>query len=268
MNHIQINIEAAEDEQEILISELAELQAIGFEQTSTHLIAYFEESNFESYEVNGLIKNRKFSITTLPKQNWNAVWEENFQPVIVDNFCAIRAHFHQEIKNVEHEIVITPKMSFGTGHHATTLMMIEQMKDLDFTGKTVFDFGTGTGILSILAEKLGATSVLAIDVDPWSIENSKENLGRNNCKKISVELSSHLPNGVFDIILANINRNVIIEYLPLLTNNMKETSHLLLSGLLTEDESEVVERCRMVNMTLTKKAERNNWICLLFNRKK
>ncbi len=122
-----------------------------------------------------------FSKTIIEETNWNQVWESNFDPVIVDDFVAVRAHFHEPIKNVQHEIVITPKMSFGTGHHATTYMMMQQMRELDFAGKNVFDFGTGTGVLAILAEKLGAQKVIAIDNDDWSIENADENVKRNNC---------------------------------------------------------------------------------------
>lgn len=264
MNHIQINIEAPEDEQEILISELAELQAIGFEQTSTHLIAYFEENNFESYEVNGLIKNRKFSMTTLPKQNWNAVWEENFQPVIVGNFCAIRAHFHQEIKNVEHEIVITPKMSFGTGHHATTYMMIEQMRAIDFINKNVFDFGTGTGILVILASKLGAASITAIDNDEWSIENAEENFQKNNIQSVNLYASSVIPENKFDIVLANINRNVLEQYASTLVNILSAKGILLVSGILEQDEKFIVDIFK--NLRVVNIQQKENWKSIFFAR--
>src|SRR5579875_1868909 len=162
MNSIQISIEANEEQQEILVSQLSEFEAVGFEQTENFLIAYFNEISFKSYDVIELLKGYSFHVTTIEEKNWNEVWESNFQPVIVNNFCAIRAEFHEPIKNVEHEIIITPKMSFGTGHHATTYMMIEQMQQIDFKDKTVFDFGTGTGILAILAEKLGAKKITAI----------------------------------------------------------------------------------------------------------
>ncbi len=175
MNHIQIIIEANDEQQEILIGELEEVEAIGFEQTASNLLAYFEEDNFKSYEVNMLLKEYTFHFTTLPKQNWNALWESNFEPVIVDDFCAIRADFHEPVKDGHHEIIITPKMSFGTGHHATTFMMIQQMRNISFKNKKVFDFGTGTGILAILAVKLGAALVTAIDNDEWSIKNAEEN---------------------------------------------------------------------------------------------
>lgn len=265
MNSIQISIIATEQEQEILISQLEELCANGFEQTQDALIAYFPENNFESYAVNGILKNYQYSINTVEEQNWNAVWESNFEPVVVEDFCAIRAEFHQPITNVSYEIVITPKMSFGTGHHATTYMMMQQMKDMDFTGKHVFDFGTGTGILAILAEKLGSEKIQAIDVDDWSIENAWENINRNGCSKINVELSSQLPAQQFDIILANINRNVILQYLPGLKEILNnEQGELLLSGLLVSDKEDIMKACMNQGLKLIKELERNNWISLLF----
>lgn len=264
MSSIQISIEANEEQQEILISQLSDLAAEGFEQTDDYLIAYFNENVFESYQVNEVLKGYVSTIKTIEDKNWNEEWEHNFQPVVVDNFCAIRAEFHEPIQAVEHEIIITPKMSFGTGHHATTYMMIEQMKDIDFNDKTVFDFGTGTGILSILAEKLGASGITAIDVDDWSIANTKENMVRNSCHKISVSLSSQIPKEHFDIILANINRNVILNYLSQLSNCLKQNCSLLLSGLLTSDEKDIVEACAKESLRFLKRLERNNWISLLF----
>jgi ribosomal protein L11 methyltransferase len=142
-------------------------------------------------------------------------------------------------------------------------MMIEQMQQIDFKNKMVFDFGTGTGILSILAEKLGASNIAAIDVDDWSIANAKENIERNDCSKISVNLSSQIPKQKFDIVLANINRNVILSYLPELNAGLKENSYLLLSGLLTSDEKDIMEACSSHNLRLLKHTERNNWISLL-----
>ncbi|HTM90849.1 MAG TPA: 50S ribosomal protein L11 methyltransferase [Flavisolibacter sp.] len=263
MNSIQLSIEAAEEQQEILISQLSDLGADGFEQTDNYLIAYFNENTFKSYEINELLKEYSFTTNTIEEKNWNEVWESNFEPVVVNNFCAIRAEFHQPITTVEHEIIITPKMSFGTGHHATTYMMIEQMQHIDFKNKTVFDFGTGTGILSIVAEKLGALSITAIDVDDWSITNTRENIEKNDCSKISVSLSSQIPKHKFDIVLANINRNVILSYLPELNAGLKENSYLLLSGLLTSDEKDIMEACSSHNLRLLKHTERNNWISLL-----
>ena len=262
MNHIQISIEAKEGQQEILISELAELDAIGFEQTPSHLLTYFEENNFKSDEITKLLKDYVFHFTTLPKQNWNAVWESNFEPVIVDDYCAIRAEFHKPVKDVQHEIIITPKMSFGTGHHATTYMMIQQMRNINFNNKKVFDFGTGTGILAILAVKLGAASVTAIDNDEWSITNAKENFEKNKIHSINLYQSPIVPESNFDIILANINRSVFEQYSSTLVNLLSPKGVLLVSGLLKEDETFIVEL--FDSLTLYNSQQKQNWISLLF----
>lgn len=263
MNHIQLTITAAEADQEQLISLLSELGATGFEQTEDRLLAYFEEESFPSYDVKGILSNFPFEVTTVKEQNWNEVWEKAFQPVVVDDFCAIRADFHEPITGVAHEIIITPKMSFGTGHHATTHLMMQQMREIPFQSKNVFDFGTGTGILAILAEKLGAEKITAIDNDEWSFENATENAARNNCTKIDVQLSSVLPAGiVFDVVLANINRNVILQYLPYLKDMVIQNGVLLLSGLLVSDKEDIVEACWQNGFELVVDKDRNNWLSL------
>jgi ribosomal protein L11 methyltransferase len=264
MNTIQISISAGEELQDILISSLSELGATGFEQQENILLAYFPELDFNSYEVNEILKSYPHTLQTIEEQNWNQVWESNFQPVVVDNFCAIRADFHEPILNVELEIIITPKMSFGTGHHATTYMMVSQMRNMDLVGKSVFDFGTGTGILAILAEKLGATEIFAIDVDDWSITNTLENMERNGCKRIEVMLTSILPEQKFDVVLANINRHVIEQYLPSLKMILAEDGKILFSGLLVEDGPFIIEKCRDY-FKLEKREEKNNWLSLLFS---
>ncbi|MFL5739226.1 MAG: 50S ribosomal protein L11 methyltransferase [Flavisolibacter sp.] len=261
MNNIQISIEAKGEDQDILVSQLSELGAEGFEQTDERLIAYFNELEFKSYEVNELLKPFQFIIDTLQEQNWNKVWESNFHPVMVEDFCSIRAEFHPPVSGVQHEIVITPKMSFGTGHHATTWLMMQQMRDVDFKDRKVFDFGTGTGILSILAEKLGASKIEAIDVDHWSIENAMENAQKNSCTRIAFHLTSEIPDDCFHIILANINRNVILQNLERLSKTF--TEKLLLSGLLISDEEMVLTACKLQGLRRVARTEKNNWICLL-----
>jgi ribosomal protein L11 methyltransferase len=250
----------------MLLSELSDYDAAGFEQGDDFLLAYFPEENFKSYEVNELLHGRKFELSTIAEKNWNEEWESNFQPVIVDDFVGLRADFHAPIKQVEHEIVITPKMSFGTGHHATTYMMIKQMRNLDFKGKEVFDFGTGTGILAILAEKLGAEKLTAIDNDEWSIENAEENIQRNACSRISLSLASEIPEQNFDIILANINRNVILQHMPALSDSVRPGGYILFSGLLKADEDVVSEAARSALLTKEKYGEKDNWISLLFTK--
>lgn len=264
MRHIQFDIIANPFQQEELIALLDEYNPSGFEQTDEMLKAYFEEAGFKQDEILQIIKGYDFTINHVEEQNWNQVWEQNFQPVVVENFCAVRAHFHEPIKNVAHEIIITPKMSFGTGHHATTYMMMQQMQEMNFDGKTVFDFGTGTGILAILAEKLGAAKIAAIDVDDWSIENAKENFERNGCSHITVSLSSTLPSDEYDVVLANINRNVILAYIEPLAKLIKRGGQVLFSGLLVADEEAIRAAAEQQNLQFIRRAERLGWISLLF----
>lgn len=264
MKHIKIEVVANEYQQEELIALFDDYAATGFEQTDEKLMAYFVEDGFVQDEVLKMLEGYNCTISEIEETNWNAEWERNFHPLIVDDFCAVRAHFHELIHHVKHEIIITPKMSFGTGHHATTYMMMEQMKEMDFSNKSVFDFGTGTGILAILAEKLDASSITAIDVDEWSIENAKENIQRNNCNRTEVHLSTTIPSQQFDIILANINRNVILEYMPQLKKATKENGQLLLSGLLVQDEEDILSACNKHKFHFKKRSERSGWVSLLF----
>jgi len=186
--------------------------------------------------------------------------------VIVNDYVAIRADFHKPITNTKLEIVITPKMSFGTGHHATTYMMIELMKDLDLSGSSVLDFGSGTGILAILAEKEGAKNIDAIDNDDWSIANAGENFEKNNCTKINLRKASNSASEIkFDVILANINKNVIIENLTLLSEQLNNGGQVLLSGLLKEDKDEILSIATELRLKLKKELIRNNWIALQFD---
>lgn len=265
MNTISIHINLEESKQDILISELNELGATGFEQKPETLVAYFSELDFNSYDVNELLKDYEYSVNTIPDQNWNALWESNFSPVAVDDFCYVRASFHSPMSGFEHEIIITPKMSFGTGHHATTFMMISQMKDMQINGKKVFDFGTGTGILAILAEKCNAAEIQAIDIDEWSIKNARENMELNSCSKIYFELSTEIPLKKYDLILANINRNVILQYLPQLIDSINDDGQILFSGLLFSDENIIMEACND-KLVLTRKVEKDNWISLLMRK--
>lgn len=264
MKHIKIEITSNEYQQEELIALFDDYCPTGFEQTDEKLMAYFVEDGFVQDEVLKMLEGYQYIISEIEETNWNAEWERNFHPVIVDDFCAVRAHFHQPIANVKHEIIITPKMSFGTGHHATTYMMMKQMRELDFANKSVFDFGTGTGILAILAEKIGAANVTAIDIDEWSIENAKENIERNKCSKIDVHLSTTIPLQHFDFVLANINRNVILQYMPLLKKAFKPQGQLLLSGLLVQDEEDIRNACSSHNFSFQNKSEFSGWLSLLF----
>lgn len=269
-SYVQISFENIQPEQqEVLIALLAEAGFEGFVENELELNAFIPESNFDRVLLNEIVF--KYQLTykdqKIESKNWNQSWESNFHPVVVGDFVGIRAHFHAPITNVKHDIIITPKMSFGTGHHATTYMMIEQMKKIEFEGKSVFDFGTGTGILAVLAEKLGAKNVIAVDNDPWSVENAKENIQLNKCSAIEI-LNACIVDapGKLDIVLANINKNVILDNFFMMVQLLRKNGSLLLSGLLTEDVSEIQELAHRYELKEAGKTENSSWICLVFNK--
>jgi len=268
MEYIKITFADLQPEQkEILIAQLADAGYEGFEEKDTGLDAFIKSKSFDTIILKEISFKYQTSYTKeeIAETNWNQVWESNFEPVIVNDYVAIRADFHKPITNTKFEIVITPKMSFGTGHHATTYMMIELMKELDLNGSSVLDFGSGTGILAILAEKEGAKNINAIDNDDWSIANAGENFEKNNCTKINLRKASNAASETkFDIILANINKNVIIENLPLLSELLNNRGQILLSGLLIEDKDEILSIGTDLRLNLKKELIRNNWIALQF----
>lgn len=262
--YIQVEFKNISTEQsDTLIAVLNEIGFDGFEEEEKNLKAFIPENKFDRSVLQKSIESFKinFSETAIEETNWNQVWESSFEPVVVEDFVAVRAHFHEPMKGIRHEIVITPKMSFGTGHHATTDMMLEQMKGADFKDKKVFDFGTGTGVLAILAEKMGAKKIIAIDNDEWSIENAAENITRNNCVAVELKLGTAAnTDGRFDIILANINKNVILENLELLASQLLPGGILLISGLLVTDEQEILTECNKKGLKFDTKTERHNWL--------
>lgn len=267
---IQITISASNDNiREELIALLSDIDFDAFEEKETELVAFIDEERFDSILLENVLLKYKAGYTNavIKDQNWNALWESNFQPVIIDDFCAIRAEFQPPFSSIKHEMIITPKMSFGTGHHATTYMMISEMSHIDFREKQVADFGTGTGVLAILAEKLGSRYVWAIDNDDWSFENSKENIERNRCTNIKIEKADgFLPEQKFDIILANINKHIILKNVENMLLGMNDKGRLLLSGLLKDDEAEVVSAFVQKGFQHFSTAERNSWICILLDK--
>jgi ribosomal protein L11 methyltransferase len=226
------------------------------------------EANLLDIELDIIFKQHSLTYTksVIKEENWNALWESNFEPVRVGDFVGIRANFHPYFEpKVSFEIEITPKMSFGTGHHATTFTVIELMESMDFKGKTVYDFGTGTGILAILAEKLGAASVLAVDNDDWCIENSIENVQNNGCQLIRVEkVETAYQKEKFDIIIANVNRHIIEANMLELTQLASSASTLVLSGLLIEDQADMIQLANNNGWNFLKSRPLNGWVSLLF----
>jgi ribosomal protein L11 methyltransferase len=208
-----------------------------------------------------------YSKSIIKEENWNAIWESNFEPVRVGDFVGIRAHFHPSFTpSVQYEINITPKMSFGTGHHATTFTVMQMMEHLSFTGKSVYDFGTGTGVLAILAEKLGASYVLAVDNDDWCIENANENILNNDTKHISIKkVDAAYQDQQFDIILANVNRHILEANMQELTQVAHLGSVLILSGLLIEDQEDMIKLGEKNGWNFVKSQPLNGWVSLLFN---
>jgi ribosomal protein L11 methyltransferase len=267
-NYIQITFpNISPEQQELLIAQLSEMDYDGFEEKEKELNAFIPHDKYQPSVLNDLVTKYNLSYIEQPikAQNWNVVWESNFQPVIVDDFVVVRASFHEPAKGVEQEIIITPKMSFGTGHHATTFMMMQQMREIVFDEKTVLDFGTGTGVLAILAQKLGAKKIVAIDHDDWSIENAGENMERNDCGLVEVIKSGTASVGQrFDVILANINRNVILDNIRVLSEQLEANGILLLSGLLKEDEQDIRDAAEKELLVFAGRVERDNWLCLKF----
>ena len=253
--------------QEILIAQLENIGYEGFEQGKDFLNACIPEPLYDASVLRAIHDIEKFevSVETITQKNWNEEWEKSFEPVIIENFCAIRASFHLPVPEVQHEIIITPKMSFGTGHHATTCQVIQLMKAVDFREKNVLDFGTGTGVLAILAEKLGARHILAIDNDDWSIENANENILANNCSNIKIQKEDQIRSeDRFDIILANINRRVILENLPAIAKHLHPKGVLIISGLLKDDQEQIAEAAFNQRLLVETHSQKYDWVAIRF----
>lgn len=292
--YIQIEFDFDNQEQfELLVAELAELGFDGFNEEELesvqndgvdrtnglgvgagHCKTFMLAAQFEAESVENELEiifnkyNLTYSKSIIKEQNWNAIWESNFDPVRVGDFVGIRAHFHPVFDPpVEYEIKITPKMSFGTGHHATTFSVMQLMQNLDFKGKSVYDFGTGTGILAILAEKLGASKVHAVDNDDWCIENAEENSFNNETKTITIEkVESALQQQQYDIVIANVNRHIIEANMDELTMIGKTGGILILSGLLTEDQLDMMNLAASKGWNFQNAQPLNGWVSLLFKR--
>ncbi len=268
-NYIKITLPVAnEEQQEILLALLSEEGYDGFEETGNELNAYINEDAYNEEQLNQLLQSFgiDYSKEVIAPKNWNAEWESSYEPVIVDEFVAVRAHFHQPITTVQHEIVITPKMSFGTGHHATTWQVMKLMQGIEFNNKSVFDFGCGTAVLAILAEKLGASSVLAVDNDDWCIENSIENVEANHCKNITVQKADVPSTRQFDIILANINRHILLQYMGTMAASLNKGGSIIISGFYKEENQLLIDAANAHHLNLVTSSDRNNWSALLFQK--
>jgi ribosomal protein L11 methyltransferase len=243
-----------------------------FIETETGISAFVQKDLWDTniLEDIQILSNPEFKIEytfeEIEQVNWNEEWEKNFEPIDVDGKCHVRAPFHEKT-SAEYDIVIEPKMSFGTGHHETTHMMIQHILETDFTNKKTLDMGCGTAILAILAEMKGAQPIDAIDIDNWCYLNSIENAERNNCKHISVYEgdASLLVGKKYDIIIANINRNILLNDIPLYASCLNAKGLLFLSGFYNEDIPAIDASCSEFNLKLEKTIERNNWVSLKYS---
>ncbi|MCD9854741.1 50S ribosomal protein L11 methyltransferase [Epilithonimonas sp. JDS] len=257
---------------EILMAELIEIGFDSFTEEYDGILGYIQKDLFKEEELKNiyLLQNDEVEISytyeEMPNINWNEEWEKNFSPINVEDKVLIRAEFHDSEPNM-HEIVIQPKMSFGTGHHPTTHLMIQQMLDMDLENKKVLDMGCGTSVLAIFAKQKGAGRTVAIDIDEWSVENSKENAVRNNVE-LDIELGTadNLGKEKFEIILANINRNILISDIPTYVSVLEDGGKLLLSGLCFFDVDDILEVCTEQNLKLEKKIQREEWVSLLLSK--
>jgi ribosomal protein L11 methyltransferase len=254
---------------EVIIALLGEMPFDTFEENETGVNAYIKEQDFSAeieVELNELSESLAFSFEKekIAAQNWNEVWEASFEPIIIEDFCGIRADFHAPLQLVKHEIVITPKMSFGTGHHETTYQMIKTMRDIDFINKRVFDYGCGTGILAILAGKLGAKEIIGVDNEYPAYESTLENAASNGVPYIKSIFGTlnNVAETNFDIILANINRNIIVNSLDVLYDKLNLGGYILMSGFLEEDEAFMRNTIEMKGLRHLSSAQRGNWICM------
>lgn len=262
---------ATPDNREILAALLAEIGYDSFMDTPTGLSAYIPANMFDEAAtkaalepVEAIFEKITAESSPVPDVDWNAEWEKSFTPITVAGKCRIRAPFHEYDANYQLDIIIEPKMSFGTGHHATTTLMIQQLFDIDLAGKSLLDMGCGTGVLAIAAKKLGAQCVTGIDIDHWSVENARENAARNKVEMTVIEGGVEAISGTFDIILANINRNILLEQMPVYSRSLTAGGVLCLSGFYASDLDIIKEKAGQLGFSFEKVLEQDEWVSAKF----
>jgi len=261
------------ENREILVAMLSDLPFESFDESEDCVMGYIPGESVDMEEIKAITSLLPFSVATenemIPDKNWNEVWEKNyFKPLLIGNRCLVRAPFHTEFEPAEFELVIEPKMAFGTGNHETTTLVAEQILNMDLTGKTVLDMGCGTGILGMLASLKGAKSVIAIDIDTWSFESTVENARLNNILNLEAKLgdASLLGTETFEIIFANIHKNVIVNDLPVYESVLQSGGKIYLSGFYTHDMPDVKAKAESLGLHETGFQEKNNWVVYAFRK--
>ncbi len=271
----------SEEIADILIATMSSIGYEGFQYTDTGFTAYitceqFEEERIQKLEIlQSLAVDYQidWNFSVLQDRDWNLEWEKNFTPIVVDNRILIRAGFHPTIPGIDYDIIIEPKMSFGTGHHPTTTLMLETLLDFSgqMKGKRVLDMGCGTGILSILAAKLGASTVTGIDIDEWSYRNARENIENNQLQNIQIKIGNAgllEKEKEFDFILANINRNILLTDMPFYERCLKDGGILIMSGFYTQDLPSIRQKAAELGMTYGDQKMKQNWVAVSFTNTK
>ena len=274
--YLEVKIQAPLEFMDLLTAELSYLDFDSFMETPQGFNAYVQEALFKEQELKDIFSKYlspdqyAYSFEKMEDKNWNEEWEKNFQPVTIKDQCIVRASFHKTEKFYPYEIIINPKMSFGTGHHETTHMMVENQLKVDHKHKKVIDAGSGTGILAILAMKLGASEVIAYDIEDWSFENLKENINLNDCSNIRVAQGTvqtvDFPLAAYDIVLANINKNVLLEEIPFYSKLLSEKGILIISGFYTHDVADLENVYRSCSLRRIDQEEKNNWTSLILEK--
>ena len=273
MDFIELTVEAPRELADILVAELGEVGFDTFEDNDAGFCAYTTEAAFDLDVVAEIMSRYEglgelnYSHRTITRQNWNAEWEKNFQPLVIADRVSVRAPFHPAPQGVDYDIVIMPRMSFGTGHHETTALMIENQLDIDHRGLRVLDMGCGTGILAIMAEKLGARQVLAVDVEPWTVENAADNAAENQCHTIECRLGGAevlAGEAFFDLILANINRNVLLEDMHVYADLLLSGKCILFSGFYEEDLDKIKNEATRQDLIYQRHRTLRSWVSAIF----
>lgn len=275
MDFIELNVSVLPDYADIIVAELAEAGFESFVETTEGLNAYITAGTFDESLVQEIVlryaplASITYTSSLLPRQNWNEEWEKNYQPIFISDQCVVRASFHQIEKTFPYEIVINPKMSFGTGHHETTSLMLEMQLGIDHQDKKVMDVGCGTGILAIMACKKGAAAADAFDTDEWAVENANENCRLNGCDAIQVQqgtIEEVALQGQYDIILANINRNVLLREIPTYAEKLPVGGLLLLSGFYEQDIADLQQVAANAHLNHTVQKTKSKWAALCFQK--